>query len=484
MASTSAPNEAAQAADNHGLRRALGLPDLVSMQILLVVGLSWTGYAARQGSAHVVFWLVGLAAFFLPAAMVVSFCVNVWPLEGGVYQWTKHGIGPFAGFMSAWNFGAWAVLLVATIGTLTATSLHYIIGPAGAWIENSSAVITSLNFGLLLFMLLVNLRGVSLGRWVAHFGTLLLAAVILLAEVLLVFHPAGPPPASVAHQNAFSTAMPVVTLLSLNLFCKLTFQGLTGLEQVAVFAGETRHPARSVLRSAWIAAPLIAVIYITVTGALLTYTQAADIDLNGPVPQLLGVGFGAGGGRFSVAQLLGEFTNIAFAIGTIAQYAVIVAETSRLPMVAAWDHLIPPVFTRLHPRFRTPGVSLLLIVSVAFAFSVLATGGANTDESFQIMSVGANIGYGIYYVLMFSVPLVAGTRFSPRPDLRPGLTLRVACVSAIAVTVATMGFALIPVVPVANAALFAAKVAGPVIVINALGVCVYWRGRRKESASF
>jgi len=465
--------------DNHGLRRLLGLPDLVSMQILLVVGLSWTGYAARQGSAHVFFWLVGIAAFFVPAAMVVSFCVNIWPLEGGVYQWTKYAIGPFAGFMSAWNFGAWAVLIVATGGILTATSLHYIIGPSGAWLENSTASITAINFVLLLFMLLVNIRGFSLGRWVAHFGTFVLLVSIALAELLLVYHPVAPPADLASHQQAFSTALPLVTLLSVNLFCKLTFQGLTGIEQVAVFAGETRDPARSILRSAWVAAPLVAMIYITVTGAMLTYTPAASIDLNGPMAQLLGAGFGAGSGRFNPAQLLGQFTNIAFAIGTIAQYAIIVAETSRLPMVAAWDHLIPPVFTRLHPRFRTPIVSLVLIVAVSFAFSVLAELGANSDEAFQVMAIGAGLGYGVYYVLMFAVPLVAGTRFSPRPDLRPGLVLRLASVSAIVVTIASMVFALMPVVPVANAAVFAAKVAGPIVLINALGVFVYWRGSRR-----
>jgi amino acid transporter len=469
------------AADNHGLRRTLRLPDLVSMQILLVVGLSWTGYAARQGSAHVAFWLAGLAAFFVPAAMVVSYCAEIWPLEGGVYQWTKAAIGPFAGFMSAWNFGAWAVLLVATIGILTATSLHYIIGPSGAWLENSTASITTINFVLLVFMLLVNIRGFSVGRWVAHFGTFVLLVSIALAELLLIYHPVAPPAAVAGHQKAFSTALPLITLMSVNLFCKLTFQGLTGIEQVAVFAGETHNPARSILRSAWIGAPLIAIIYITVTGAMLTYTPAAAIDLNGPMAQLLGAGFGTGSGRFSPAQLVGQFTNIAFAIGTIAQYVIIVAETSRLPMVAAWDHLIPAAFTRLHPRFRTPTLSLMLIVAVAFAFSVLATLGANSDEAFQVMAIGAGLGYGVYYVLMFAVPLVAGTRFSPRPDLRPGIILRLACVSAIVVTVASMVFALIPVVPVANAAIFAAKVVGPFILINALGVFVYWRGSRRAA---
>src|ERR1700745_3061164 len=98
---------------SHSLRKVLGLRDLIPMQILLVVGVTWSGTAARQGGTHVAFWLLGAAVVFLPAAAGVSDCVRIWPLEGGVYQWTKHGIGPFAGFISAWNFGCWALLLLA-----------------------------------------------------------------------------------------------------------------------------------------------------------------------------------------------------------------------------------------------------------------------------------------------------------------------------------------------------------------------------------
>jgi hypothetical protein len=88
-------------------------------------------------------------------------------------------------------------------------------------------------------------------------------------------------------QAPFSLAFPTLTLVSLNLFSKLTFNGLTGLEQIAVFASETRGAARSTLRSACVAAPAIAVMYIAMSGSMLTYTAAVKIDLIGPIPQAL-----------------------------------------------------------------------------------------------------------------------------------------------------------------------------------------------------
>ena len=92
------------------------------MQILLVVGVTWAGLAARQGSTHVAFWLLGIVTLFLPVAGVVHYCAKIWPLEGGVYQWTKHAIGPFAGFLSAWNFAIWALFAVSNLGIVTAAS--------------------------------------------------------------------------------------------------------------------------------------------------------------------------------------------------------------------------------------------------------------------------------------------------------------------------------------------------------------------------
>ena len=53
---------------SNSLHRTLGLRDLIPMQILLVVGLTWAGTAARQGGTHAAFWLLGVAFLFTLAS--------------------------------------------------------------------------------------------------------------------------------------------------------------------------------------------------------------------------------------------------------------------------------------------------------------------------------------------------------------------------------------------------------------------------------
>jgi amino acid transporter len=471
------------AADGHTLRKVLGLRDLVPMQILIVFGTSWTGTAAHQGQTHLVFWLLGAALLFIPVAIVVQYCVQIWPYEGGVYQWTKHAFGPFAGFLSAWNLGAWVLLICSNIGLLTASGLAYALGPQAAWMAESHALISALNVGLFALILGVCIPGLGVGRWIAHFGTAATLFVAGLLIALLVVHPhATAARPHVAPGPAFSLQAPLLTLVSLNLFSKIAFNGFTALEQVAVFAGETRDAARSILRSAWIAAPIIAVTYILMTGSLLTYTSADQVDLINPIAQVIATAF-AGGSASGIdwGLVLARGTILALTLATIAQYAVYIAETSRLPMVAAWDHLIPAWFTRLHPRYGTPARSMAVIVLLAVMFAFLASSTAGANEAFQLLVTSSFICYGFNYLLMFAVPLLVGTRFSLRSDLSPPLVVRAACVSGVAVTLLSILFNLVPIVDVAQPWAFALKVGGTAIGINVVGAAIYWRGTRRSA---
>jgi amino acid transporter len=462
----------------HELKRELRLRDLVPMQILLVMGVTWAGYAARQGGTHMALWLASILLFFLPSAAVVTFCARLWPEEGGVYQWTKYVFGPFAGFMSAWNFAIWALLMSSSLGIQTATSLAYGLGPRAGWMSESHSLILSLTFFIFVAILLVNIPGFSIGRWVAHFGTSVMVLVMLLMIALLVYHPHT----SLAHphhspQPPFQFALPAFTLLTLNLFSKIAFNSFTGLEQVAVFAGETRDPARAILRSAWIAAPAIALLYILSTGSILTYIPANQVDLTGPIPQLLAAAFGGGAGSsLDIGLLLGRGAILLLAVANVAQFAVILAETSRLPMVAGWDRLLPAWFTRLHPRWETPVRSITVMVSLALCAGLLANALSAKQEAYQLLVQAANFGYGAYYLLMLAIPLAAGARLG-KPA---GLWTKIASSCGFAVTLLAMGFGLVPIVTVTSKWGFAAEVFGAAVVMNLCGAAVYWRGSSRS----
>lgn len=473
----------------HGLKKELGLRDLVPMQILLVVGVTWCGIAAKQGGTQLWFWVLGIIFFFLPLALLVTYCVQIWPQEGGVYQWTKHAIGPWAGFLGAWNFAFWVLLVVSNLGIITATSLSYSLGDKYGWMATSNSFILVLSVVLFGIILLVNLPGFGIGKWVSHFGTTVMLLVTGLLVVLLMWHPHQTAThQQVIAQSRFSLAVHLhgafgfaAMLFTINLFSKVAFNALSGLEQVAVFAGETRNAAKTILRSAWVAAPIIAIMYILMTGSILTYIPVDKVDLTGPIPQILAAAFsgGAGGSGTDWGLMLGRVAILALAVACVAQYAVVVAEISRLPMVAGWDGMLPAAFTKLHPKWKTPVWSIVTMVVLAFMASLLALYGNSNQEAFQLIVTVANLCGGVYYVLFFAVPLVVGDRFGQRPSL----LVKLSGVSCMVITLVAMGFMMQPIVEVKSVWGFAAKVFFSGVAANLVGLLVYWNGTQRVRAS-
>jgi amino acid transporter len=459
----------------HGLKKELRLRDLVPMQILLMVGVSWAGIAAKQGSTHPMIWIAGIVFFFLPQAAVVTYCVRLWPLEGGVYQWTKFAMGPLVGFLSAWNYAIYAVLTISQLGILTVTSLSYALGPSAAWMAESQRLTFAFDGVLLGGVLAVNVLGFRFGKWVSHFGAGMMVVLALTFFVLLFWHPTATPlHPHVNPQTPFVFGWPVWSLLTLNLYIKVAFNAYSGLEQVAVFAGEMRNAGKTIILSAWIAAPAIVLIYVLMTGSMLTYTASSQIDLAGAIPQALAAAFGGGAGVW-----VGRGMILALAIFTLCSYVLLTAETSRLPLVAGWDSLLPRWFTQLNPRFGTPVQSLLVIVGVAAAFSVLASLNAGRQEAFQLLNTSGQLLFGLYYCAMFAVPLFAGSRFGDRP----GFWLKMCAISGLTVTVVQTVLATVPIVDVSTTWGYAAKVGGTCVAINVVGAAIYWRGKRRASAA-
>ncbi len=448
------------------LKRELRLPDLVLLQVLLIVGLPWIGYAAKLGGAHVALWAAAIALFYFPLAGTVIYLSRRLPLEGGVYQWAKIGLSPFAGFQSAWNYGFFLILMYAISGSVVANSLSYLLGPHAAWIASSKPLILACNLGFFAIVLWINVRGLHLARWITSSGGALVIALYGLIIGLLVMRIVRGQPMA---QPPIALALPAMTLLTVNLFSKIAFNALSGFEQVAIFAGECHTPERNIARSVWIAGPGIALLYILGTCAMLAHVPREKIDLIAPIAQILGASVGSS----SAVAVLSGASIVVLLFAYFTQTVACVAQVSRLPMVAGWDGLLPGWFSHLHPRYRTPVRSLALVVAACLVFGALSLVQVGEQEATQLL-VGAGMACsGLYYLTMFAVVL-----WGRLDGERAGLWLKFGACSAAAVTVLSVVLQVVPILDVAAPGLFAAKVGGGVLLINLAGVMVYRRGAR------
>jgi amino acid transporter len=458
-----APDDIARTkAQSDSLRRELRLTDLVFLQILLIVGLPWIGYAAKLGGAHFSLWLLAILLFYFPLAGTVIFLSRRLPLEGGIYQWCKIGISPFAGFQAAWNYSFFLILIYAASGSVVTNSLSYVIGPA--WRPDSKPLILACSVAFFALVYVVNLRGLHLARWVTDAGGALVAALYALIVGLLILRLVR---GEATPQPILSAEWPVLSLATLTLFSKIAFNALSGFEQVAIFAGECHTPERNIARSVWIAGPGIAVLYILGTCAMLAYTPKDKIDLIAPIPQILGASLGSS----AVVAGLSTVAILALLFAYFTQTVACLAQVSRLPMVAGWDGLLPAWFSELHPRFRTPVRSLGIAVAACVLLGAASLIQVGEQEANQIL-VGAGMACcGMYYLTMFAV--IARGKW--KPGGHAPLWLRYAVCAAAGVTVLAVVLNVVPIVDVAHPIVFGVKVAATLAAINVAGVWVYRR---------
>ena len=172
--------------------------------------------------------------------------------------------------------------------------------------------------------------------------------------------------ATLANYHPFSTSFPEFSSYNINVFSKLAVGALSGFEYIAILAGECRAPARNISRSVLISAPIIALMFILGTGSVLAFVSPDKVDLIGPIPQVLSLGFNSLGWVSTLVSI----TIFGVAARQIALMSIYFAGNTRLPMVAGWDNLLPTWFARLHPRYKTPYLSII-IFGIAAALLVL-----------------------------------------------------------------------------------------------------------------
>src|SRR5258705_7083102 len=454
------------------LNKPLGLRYLVLTQILFIVGSGWVGTAAKLGQSPLFFWLLAILLFYIPQAAVVIYLNRLMPLEGGIYQWAKIGFNEFAGFIVAWNLWLLSITVIALGGMFVTTNISYAIGPDAAWMPENKWCVSLISAALVGGLGWACVRGLSLGKWVHNIGAF---AMFIVYASLILLPLLGLARGQLKSYQPLEFALPAMSLFyCFNIFSKLAVGALSGFEYVAILAGETRSPARDIGRSVIIASPIIALAFILGTSSVLAFVGNNPIDLIGPVPQTLRLGLRS----FPIAGAIASAGIILMTVRTISSTSVHFTGTSRLPMVAGWDRLLPVWFTRLHPKYKTPINSVVFVGIITLVIAISSQIGAGIQEAFQLVDNAANVFYAIVYLSLFALPIF-GTSVvrSSAP-----VWLRVASACGCGVSLLAIFFTVYPIIDVPNPLIFGTKIAVVAVIANAIGAAIFAGARRKRPA--
>lgn len=463
MSSSDTQFSAAGSSAAKELPRQLNLRDLVLSQVLTVVGSAWVGIAAGLGHAQTVVWLLAFGTFYLPMSAAVYYLNRAMPLEGGLYVWTRRAFGDTAGFLVAWNIWAYALSTIATILFQIPSEFAYMIGPRAAWIPENHLVVFCFLAGVLTVLALSAVRGLAVGKWIHNVsGMAMIAAFVLLivAPLWALRHHAP------IHFAPFDLKLPESNATSLALIGQTLFAA-AGIEYIAIMAGESKAPSRDIGRSILIASPIIFLMFTLGTASVLAFHELTGSTINyiAPIPQTLRLAFGDSG----LADALARLVILLLQIRILGAASLIFTGVTRLPMVAGWDHLIPPWFSRLHPHYRTPVNSIMVSIVLVAALLVMASAGVRAAEAFAVLNNASNILYGLAYLAMFAIPLIGAKLVR----MRIPAWVAVLCVVGFCATLFTCATSVYPFVDVPDPLHFAIKITVTILLTNLIGYAFY-----------
>jgi APA family basic amino acid/polyamine antiporter len=359
-----------------GLERVLGTPALfataygnVGSSIYYALGVT---AAFALGLTPLVFVIAGV--IFIATALTYTEGTVRYPEAGGSSSFARHAFDELISFGAAW---AQMLNYIITIAISAFFVPHYLSVFWEPLRENPWDVIG----GAIVIVLLVALNivgvreaaGLNIFLAVADFATQLLLVLlgfvlILSPETLIDNVELGVAPT----WTQFLLAIPVAMI------------AYTGLETISNLAEETRDPPRDVPRAfRWVA---IAVFAIYLTLPLVALSALPVERVGGEFQTLLGLTPEEGG--FQNDPILGVVDNLGIDEGTLLRgleiYVGVLAATilfiatnagvigaSRITYAMASYRQLPEVFRRLHPRFRTPWLALLVFAGLASILTLL-----------------------------------------------------------------------------------------------------------------
>jgi len=462
------------------LRKEMGFWDVLLFNIATVLGPRWIAAAAHNGTSSISLWALAAVFFFVPSALVINELSSRFPEEGGLYVWAKEAFGDFHGFVAGWTYWIYTVFYFPGLLLASAAMSAYIIGERGVTLEHNRAFLLWVSLGLLLVAVVLNIIGLNIGKWLQNAGGvstyLPLMMLVAIAASLWSHHDA------ITHIT-WASMKPVWNWDTVNFWSQIAF-AFTGLELVSAMSAEVHNPQRTLPRAVMASGVLIAAMYIAGTLAVLSLVAAPDVSPTSGVFHAITVG-----SMVLKLGFLGILAALLVTVGNAGGVGSTVAGIARVPFVVGIDRYLPEAFGKIHPRWKTPYVSILVQAIVSGAILLLSQIRSESIQAvYQFLIDAAIILYFIPFLYMFAAAIKLFGRRDRTENknavLIPGGKAGVWITSILGFLVILVGIfvSLVPTGETKDKLGFEIRLVGGTLAAIVLGLTLYWRGARAKSA--
>lgn len=274
----------------------------------------------------------------IPVSLVSAELTTAMPVEGGFYRWVRAAFGDFWGFLAGWWNWCASFLLGAVYAVQFSDYLGFYIPQLVGWKHYAVSLL------VVALITWINIRGIdAVGKFATALEIFILMPVLVMVVMGLMkwkhnpFVPVVPP-----HQPMFSV-FGVGLALGLWLY--------SGYEQCSTVAEEVENPQRSYPIALMIVVPLSIAVYFLPTLASLAALgnwQSWHTRYFSDAAQLIG------------GPWLGSWMTMAAMITNLSLLNATVLTSTRMPFAMAEDKYLPQGLTRVHPRFGTPWIAIIV----------------------------------------------------------------------------------------------------------------------------
>ncbi len=388
---------ATETASSEGLVRAIGRWSLAALIINCIIGSGIFGLpsivANLLGRASVPAVLIGALAIAVIMACFAE-ASSHFTHTGGPYLYAQEAFGRFMGIQVAWL--VWFVRLTACAANANLFATYL-----GEFWPQATRPVTKIALMTLLIGILaaINIRGVKAGTRVSTSFTVAKLASLLLVTLaggiyLLTRHPALRQATQSPHETQWARA--IVLLIF----------AYGGFEGALISAGEAKDPRRDLPFGLFAALMTCAAIYTSVqwvvVGVLPDPAHSAR-----PLADVARIVLGKSGAALTAMGAI--FSIYGYLSGNILA-------TPRVTFALAEAGDFPSFFALVHPRYRTPYVSIVVFALLVWVFAVFGNFAGNVT-----LSAGSRVFY--YGVVCAAVPFLRSKKSEPPAFQVPAGTL-------------------------------------------------------------